>query len=86
MALLTAIFSNPLLMIPNMMGAMIGGWVYEYSRSINPIIIGDTFYWLVMLTIIGMTLPWWCFFVACVLIVAGGYFAISIMEPYKPID
>jgi len=86
MALLTAIFSNPLLMIPNMMGAMIGGWVYEYSRSIIPIIIGDTFYWLAMLTIIGMTLPWWCFFLACVLIVAGGYFAISIMEPYKPID
>ena len=86
MALFTAIFSNPLLIIPAMMVAKIEGWVYEYSRSVIPVIIGDAFYWVVMLAVMGIIFPWWVFFIACVLVVAGAYFTLSTMEPYKPID
>ena len=85
-ALFTAIFSSPFLMIPAMMLATIEGWVYEYSRSVIPVIIADAFYWVVMVCLMGITLPWWCYFLACVLIVPGAYFAINTMEPYKPID
>jgi hypothetical protein len=86
MAILTGLFSNPLLIIPDMMVAMIEGWVYEYSRSIIPVIIGDVFYWVVMLAVMGIALPWWVFIAAGALIIAGAYFTITTMEPYKPID
>jgi hypothetical protein len=69
-----------------MMVAMIEGWVYEYSRSIIPVIIGDVFYWVVMLAVMGIALPWWVFIAAGALIIAGAYFTITTMEPYKPID
>ena len=86
LALFTAIFSSPFLMIPTMMLATIEGWAYEYSRSVIPVIVCDWVFWIVMVCLMGISLPWWCLLIAAVMIVPGTYFAIKTMEPYKPID
>ena len=74
------------LMIPTMMTVVIEGWVYEYSRSVIPVIIGDVFFWAVYLAIMGFTFPWWCFLIAAAIIIPGAYLTIKTMDPYKPID
>lgn len=86
MGLFSALFSSPLLFIPAMMQALLEGYVYEYSRSVIAVIIGDAFYWVVMLCLMGTTFPWWCLIIAGSLILIGSYFVIHTMEPYKPID
>ena len=84
--LLSASFSNPVLAIPSAMAVMIQGYLYDYCRSVVPIIISDFFYWLIIILLIGVTIPAWFFFIAAVLIVPGAVIAIQTMEPYKPID
>lgn len=74
------------LMIPTMMTVVIEGWVYEYSRSVIPGIIGDVFFWAVYLAIMGFTFPWWCFLIAVAIIIPSAYLTIKTMDPYKPID
>lgn len=74
------------LVIPTMMTVVVEGWVYEYSRSVIPVIIGDVFFWAVYLAIMGFTLPWWCFLIAAAIIIPGAYLTIKTMDPYKPID
>lgn len=84
--LLTGLFSHPLLIIPAMMLAQLEGYVYEYSRSVIPVIICDSVFWVVMLSLMGITFPWWCLLIAAAMIIPGTLFAIKTMEPYKPID
>ena len=86
MGLLSGIFSHPLLIIPGMMVAQLEGYVYEYSRSVIPVIICDIVFWMVMLYLMGNTFPWWCLLIAAAMIIPGSLFAIKTMEPYKPID
>lgn len=74
------------LMIPTMMTVLIEGWVYEYSRSVIPVIIGDVFFWAVYLAIMGFIFPWWCFFIAVAIIIPAGYLVGKTLDPYKPID
>ena len=84
--LLSGLFSHPLLIIPGMMMAQLEGYVYEYSRSVIPVIICDSVFWVVMLCLMGITFPWWCLLIAAAMIIPGTFFAIKTMEPYKPID
>lgn len=86
MALFSGLFSTPMVMIPAYMLAMIEGYVYEYGRSVIPVIVCDSVFWLVMVSLLGITLPGWSYFAACVLIVPSIYFALKTLEPYKPID
>ena len=84
--LLSACFSSPVLAIPTTMAMMFQGYLYDYCRSVIPIIIGGFFYWLIIILFIGISLPGWFFFIAAVLFVPGAVIAIQTMEPYKPID
>ena len=84
--LLSACFSSPVLAIPSTMAVMFQGYLYDYCRSVIPIIIGDFFYWLIIILLIGVNLPAWCFFIAAILIVPGAALALQTLEPYKPID
>ena len=84
--LLSACFSSPVLAIPTTMAVMFQGYLYDYCRSVVPIIIGDFFYWLIIILLIDLTIPAWFFFIAALLIVPGAAIAIQTMEPYKPID
>lgn len=86
MAVFSGLFSSPMVMIPAYILAIIEGYVYEYGRSVIPVIVCDSVFWLVMVSLLGITLPGWSYFGACVLIVPSTYFALKTMEPYKPID
>ena len=82
----SGLLGEPHLMIPTMMTVLVEAWMFEYSRSVIPVIIGDVFFWAVYLAIMGFTFHWWCFLIAAVIIIPGAYFAIKTMDPYKPID
>lgn len=84
--LLSACFSSPVLAIPSTMAVMFQGYLYDYCRSVIPIIIGDFIYWLIIILLINLSIPAWFFFIAAVLFVPGAAIAIQTMEPYKPID
>ena len=84
--LLSACFSTSVLIIPAAMAVMFQGYLYDYCRSVIPIIIGDFFYWLIIILLIGTSLPAWFFFIAAALFVPGAIIALQTMEPYKPID
>lgn len=86
MALVSGLFSNPVLMIPSLMTAQVEAWTYEYSRSIIPVIIGDIFYWVVMFCLMGISFSGWWYLVACIIILPSIFYVIKVMEPYKPID
>jgi hypothetical protein len=80
-------FSNMvMLMIPSMMVALIESWTYECTRSVIPVIIADTFFWIVLICLFGVALPWWCFLLAVAIILPSGYFLMKAMDPFKPID
>lgn len=86
MGLFSLLGGNPLLMVPAFLVALVEGYVYEYTRSIIPIIIGDVVFWIVMLGLVGIpTQSWWAF-VAWVLVTPGIPLVLKSMEPYKPID
>ena len=84
--LLSACFSSPVLAIPAAMAVMFQGYLYDYCRSVIPIIIGDFFYWLIIILLIDTSLPGWFFFIAAALFIPGAVIALQTMEPYKPID
>ena len=77
---------NPLLMVPAFLVALVEGYVYEYTRSIIPIIIGDVVFWIVMLCLVGIPTQGWWSLVAWVLVTPGIPLVLKSMEPYKPID
>jgi hypothetical protein len=68
------------------MAVIFQGYLYDYTRSVVPIIFGDICYWLMIVILIGVTIPAWCFFIAAILFVPGAVLALQTMEPYKPID
>ena len=84
--LFTASSSMVMLMIPSMMAALVESWTYECTRSVIPVIIGDAFFWIVLLCLYGVALPWWCFLLATAIILPSGYFLMKAMDPFKPID
>jgi hypothetical protein len=84
--LTSAFFSAPVLAIITTMTVMFQGYLYDYTRSVVPIIIGDIFYWLIIVLLIDLSIPAWCFFIAAILFVPGAALALQTMEPYKPID
>ena len=86
MGLLNLIMGKPLLIIPSMLVAIVEAWTYECTRSIIPIIIGDIFYWIVSLILIGTPLSPWFLLVAVVIILPSVIMLMKTMDPYKPID
>ena len=86
MGLFSLLGGNPLLMLPAFMVAQLEACVYEYTRSIIPLIIGDVAFWIVMLCLVGIPTHGWWLFVALALAIPGGLLAMNTMEPYKPID
>lgn len=80
-------FSNMVMLIlPSMMVAMVEAWTYECTRSVIPVIIGDAFFWIVMICLLGVPLSGWFFLIAAVIIVPSVYFLIKAMDSFKPID
>ncbi|MBE6266199.1 MAG: hypothetical protein E7102_07000 [Prevotella ruminicola] len=65
--------------------AWVEGWIYEYSRSVIPVIIGDVVYWIIVLSMIGTSWEWLAFLPFIVALPAYLY-AIKALEPTKPID
>jgi hypothetical protein len=65
--------------------AWVEGWIYEYSRSVIPVIIGDVVYWIIVLSMIGTSWGWLAFLPFVVTIPVWLY-AIKALEPTKPID
>ena len=65
--------------------AWVEGWIYEYSRSVIPVIIGDVVYWIIVLSMIGTSWGWLAFLPFIVVLPAYLY-AIKALEPTKPID
>lgn len=86
MGVLSLMGGNPMLLLPAFMVAQFEGAVYEYTRSVIPLIIGDVVFWIVMLCLVGIPTHGWWFLVAGVIAVPGVYLALKTMEPYKPID
>jgi hypothetical protein len=82
----SGLFSSTMLFVPAFLLAMLEGYIYEYSRSVIPVIIADAIFWIAMVGLLGVSIPGWCFFVGCLLIVPSTYFVVHTMEPYKPID
>ena len=65
--------------------AWVEGWIYEYSRSVIPVIIGDVVFWIIVLSMIGTSWGWLAFLPFIVVLPAYLY-AIKALEPTKPID
>ena len=86
MVLVSKLYSSPLLILPTFMMAMLEGWVYEYSRSVIPVIIGDVVFWLVLLFLLGTVLSGAWFVLVALLVIPGACITLRLMEPYKPID
>lgn len=86
MALFTGLSGMVILIIPSMMVSLVEAWTYECTRSILPVIIADIFFWIVMLCLLGVAIPSWCFLLAVVIIVPSAYFLVKSMDPFKPID
>ena len=84
--LTSAFFSAPVLAIITTITVMFQGYLYDYTRSVVPIIFGDIMYWLIIVLLTGLSIPAWCFFIAAILFVPGAYLALQTMEPFKPID
>lgn len=84
--LISAFFSAPVLAIITTITVMFQGYLYDYTRSVVPIIFGDIIYWLIIVLLSGLSIPAWGFFIAAILFVPGAYLALQTMEPYKPID
>ena len=86
MGLITLAYGNVLLMLPAVLLARFEIMVYEYTRSVIPIIIGDVAFWIVTLCLLGVASQVWWFVIAWVLVTPGIPLALKPMEPYKPID
>ena len=86
MAIFTSFSGMVILMLPSMMAALIEAWIYECTRSVLPVIVADSFFWIVMLCLLGVVIPSWCFLVAVAIILPSAYFLIKSMDPFKPID
>ena len=86
MGLFSVLGGNPMLILPTFLVAQLEACVYEYTRSIIPLIIGDMAFWIVMLCLVGLPTHAWWFFVAVALAGSGSFIALKPMEPYKPID
>ena len=88
MSLISLVEGMPDLMMPAFGIALFEAALFEYTRSVIPIIIGDVVFWVVMLCLVGFGLPigGWGFLIAAPMMCLGGYLAINSMEPYKPID
>jgi len=86
MGLMSGLVNDPLLIIPAFLLAMTEGWLYEYSRSVVPIIVGDIVFWILVLAFMFHPLPSWLFFPAAVFVIVGLWMMLRTMEPWKPID
>ena len=84
--LISVCLSAPVLAIITTITVMFQGYLYDFTRSVIPIIFGDICYWLIIVLLTGLSIPAWCFFIAAILFVPGAYLALQTMEPYKPID
>jgi hypothetical protein len=73
-------------MVSGFLVALFEALVYEYTRSIIPIIIGDAVFWIVTMCLVGIPTQTWWTLVAWVLATIGIPLALKTMEPYKPID
>lgn len=65
--------------------ALAEGWIYEYSRSVIPVIVGDVAYWIVVLSMVGTSWGWLAF-VPVIVVLPALVYAMKVLEPTKPID
>ncbi len=86
MALLSSSAYGPLMIMPAFLLALIEGWLYEYSRSVVPVIIGDMVFWVLVLALLFRPLSEWLFFPAALAMITGLVMMLRTMEPWKPID
>ena len=77
---------NSMLVVSGFLVALVEACVYEYTRSIIPIIIGDVAFWIVTLCLVGIPAQTWWPFAAWLLITPGIPLVLKTMDPYKPID
>ena len=70
----------------SMVVVIIEGWTYECTRSVIPIVIGDSFFWAVTILMMGNTFAMWYLLPAAVMVIPAVYYLIKVMDPYKPID
>lgn len=82
----TFLSGNVALGLPSMMVALVEAWTYETTRSVIPVIIGDAFFWVVLILMLGQPLPWWGVFIAAAVIVPAAYKLGEVMDTFKPID
>ena len=86
MSIFSLIVGSGSLMMPAFLLAEVEGMMYESSRSVIPIVVGDMAFWIVLLCLIGVPASGWWFFVIILLCGVGSYIALNAMEPYKPLD
>ena len=86
MALLSIVMGNAILGTVMMVMVLIEGWTYECTRSVVPVILGDIFYWIVFLLLVGTSLSGWYYLLASIIIVPATVMLIKTMDPFRPID
>jgi hypothetical protein len=66
--------------------AQFEGWMYEYTRSVIPIILGDVAFWFVLLCLVGVPASGWFLLIGALVAGASVLLALNPMEPYKPLE
>ena len=84
--LFSMVAGNSMLVVSGVLVALVEACVYEYTRSIIPIIIGDVVFWIVTLCLVGIPAQTWWPFAAWLLATPGIPLVLKTMDPYKPID
>lgn len=77
---------TPSFPIMTMVIAQFEGWMYEYTRSVIPIIIGDVAFWIVTLCMVGVPASGWFLLVGALVAGFSALLALNPMEPYKPLE
>ena len=85
-ALINIVLGNAVLAVVSMVMGLVEGWTYECTRSVIPIIVGDIFYWIIFLLLMGTAFSGWYYLLACVIILPSTVLLIRTMDPFKPID
>lgn len=78
--------NNIWVILLSMLMLVIDAWTYECTRSIIPLIVGDSFFWVVALLLMGSTISLWFILPVAAIIIPAVYCLVRTMDPYKPID
>ena len=78
--------SSPYLVILMVCAFVIQCWVYECTRSIIPVIIGDVFYSSVNILMMGTTSSPWLILMGIIIALPAIYMLMRTLDTFKPID